>query len=332
MTKKNMNNFEDDFVINNGKSFYKMNHKSRGIFLMLFYESTSRSYKSLARNVAANKDIEAMKKLGEKLNFQVLVHRGFMTYDQTINILKDTKKRVKNIGTEQDCFVCLIKSFVAIGGELLTSDAKSFHLDDYTKHFNAENCVELNGKPKLFFVDASKGIELDERVNIDNLVCQQQAHCENSGRGVIHIQLAKNKCFNLPDFLFAFSTTDGFKSRSTLENGSLFLQTVYQVFAKYYDRKYVTEMLTYVGYYMAHYLADEIKLTSNTNAECSIAGERATTKQIVQMPSFTSRLTKTLYFCPKFNKKKTIFGKIKHRLKSEENLLEFNHEFCSALM
>ena len=59
-------------------------------------QSTSRSYKSLARNVAANKDIEAMKKLGEKLNFQVLVHRGFMTYDQTINILKDSQFLSKN--------------------------------------------------------------------------------------------------------------------------------------------------------------------------------------------------------------------------------------------
>ena len=55
-----------------------------------FFQSTSKSYSSLARNVAANKDIEAMKKLGEKLNLQVIVHRGFISYNKTKTILKDS--------------------------------------------------------------------------------------------------------------------------------------------------------------------------------------------------------------------------------------------------
>lgn len=57
---------------------------------------------------------------------------------------------------EADCFVCVICSHGLSGG-IVCVDDETIPLDEITSYFDAKNCPNLKGKPKVFFIQACMG-------------------------------------------------------------------------------------------------------------------------------------------------------------------------------
>ena len=96
------------------------------------------------------------------------------------------------------CFACILLSH---GEENLIygTDGKTA-IKDLTAHFRGDRCKTLLEKPKLFFIQACRGTELDDGIQADS--------------GPINDTDA-NPRYKIPveaDFLFAYSTVPGIRS------------------------------------------------------------------------------------------------------------------------
>ncbi|XP_035520769.1 caspase-3-like [Morone saxatilis] len=87
-------------------------------------------------------------------------------------------------------FVCVLLSHGDEGVIYGTDGAEKF--ENLTKHFKGDRCKSLVGKPKLFFVQACRGSQLDDGVETDSVSEQTSER--------IPVEA---------DFLYAYSTAPG---------------------------------------------------------------------------------------------------------------------------
>jgi caspase-like apoptosis-related cysteine protease len=193
-----------------------------------------------------------------------LSHRGFeveicmdFTYDQIINKISEVANELHDLNQ------CLFVAFSTHGGEdgVLLSKDKEYELDEIIDKFTAENCPSLKGKPKIFVVDACRGINIDRGVELKNSGALRET----------------NRNYSIPlyaDFLIVYSSYPNYVSFSKSDTGSIFLHTL----CKELDEK----------------AKDLDILTLLTLVNRRVAFESASKKK--QMPCISSMLTSLLKF------------------------------------
>lgn len=135
-----------------------------------------------------------------------------------------------------------------------------------------KSCASLVGKPKLIFIQACQGYNLDEGIDVTDA----------------EVDAEPQKPIRLPkeaDFLYAYSTTPGYYAFRHSAKGSCFIQALAKVFQEQGSQMEITRLLTRVNRMIAY------EFESNTQ-------DRAFSKK-KQMPCIMSTLTKDLYFPPK---------------------------------
>ncbi|XP_070569697.1 uncharacterized protein [Ptychodera flava] len=175
----------------------------------------------------------------------------------------DMESVVKTFSLEDhsnsDCFVFCVLSHGS-KGNVLGVDGKSVEIRDLTKHFSADHCKTLAGKPKLFFIQA----------------CQRQT--STGGVTSTDAVLGNNLIPNEADFVIGYSTVPGYVSSRKTVKGSCYIQSLADQLQKHADEHDLVSILASVR--------EEVSQTV-----VSVEGGRYRT----QVPTVVSTLGKQVY-------------------------------------
>ncbi|XP_032465213.1 caspase-7 isoform X1 [Phocoena sinus] len=166
------------------------------------------------------------------------------------------------------CFACILLSH---GEENLIygTDGKTA-IKDLTAHFRGDRCKTLLEKPKLFFIQACRGTELDDGIQADS---GPISDTDASPRYKIPVEA---------DFLFAYSTVPGYYSWRNPGSGSWFVQALCSILNEHGKSLEILQILTRVNDRVARHFE------SQSNDPCF--------HEKKQIPCVVSMLTKELYF------------------------------------
>ncbi|XP_064566618.1 caspase-3 [Zonotrichia leucophrys gambelii] len=179
------------------------------------------------------------------------------------NIFKLLKKISEEDHSKRSSFVCVLLSHGDEG--LIYGTDGPLELKALTSLFRGDRCRSLAGKPKLFFIQACRGTELDAGIETDS--GSEETMCQK-----IPVEA---------DFLYAYSTAPGYYSWRNAVQGSWFIQSLCEMLKKHAGKLELMQILTRVNRKVAEY------------ESCSTLQDFNAKKQI---PCIVSMLTKEFYF------------------------------------
>lgn len=243
-------------------SHYKMDHPKRGYAIIFNHEVFD--VPQLKTRAGTNADCDNLKRTLEALGFDVSVYKDlvYASIDQHIKQLSDKDH------THRDCIVIAVLSHGDLG--IVYAKDMGYKPDTLWCRFTADRCPTLAGKPKIFFLQACQGDNLDPGVHLtetDGLVC-------NSYQIPTHA-----------DFLIVYSTVKGFYSWRNTTRGSWFIQALCKQLAEYAYKYDLVTILTFVSQMVA------IDFESNVP-------DSQIMHQQKQIPCVVSMLTRLIQFPP----------------------------------
>ncbi|XP_036294990.1 caspase-7 isoform X6 [Pipistrellus kuhlii] len=242
---------------------YNMNFEKMGKCIIInnknFHESTGMSVRS-----GTDKDAESLFKTFQNLGFDVVVCNNY-TCAQMHKVLKEASEEDHRNAA---CFACVLLSHGEENSIYGTDD--KMDIKDLTCLFRGDKCKTLLEKPKLFFIQACRGTELDDGIQPDS---GPISDTDASPRQKIPVEA---------DFLFAYSTVSGYYSWRSPGCGSWFVQALSATLDEYGKSLDLLKILTRVNYKVAR---DFESRTFNPNFH-----------EKKQIPCVVSMLTKDLYF------------------------------------
>ncbi|XP_046568769.1 caspase-3-like isoform X2 [Haliotis rubra] len=171
------------------KHVYNMNHRHRGFAYIInnvkFDELTERS--------GSEVDEERLTERFSALQFTVKSFRN-QKRTQMVDLLD---KASKDDHSDSDCFVCVILSHGE--EEKIYGTDGAVEVTKLLDPFKGHRCGSLAGKPKLFFIQACRGMESDNGVDVLGVI--------GDGEDVDEVAI-----YRIPreaDFLVAYSTVYG---------------------------------------------------------------------------------------------------------------------------
>ncbi|WAQ95536.1 CASP3-like protein [Mya arenaria] len=145
---------------------YNFNHPTRGYMVIIVNDR----FKHQPFRDGAECDLRHMKEMARKLGYRIQ-NTHFcknLTQFETIGVLKNAKTADHS---QCDSFALMIsthgleqpnsKARGKMDHALVCADDKMIFTSTITEMFNDENCPTLKGKPKLFFIQACRGENLD---------------------------------------------------------------------------------------------------------------------------------------------------------------------------
>ncbi|XP_043792908.1 caspase-1-like [Apis laboriosa] len=247
------------FVTPKDSPVYLMTQKKRGKCIIFNHEKFERE----SRREGTNYDENAINETFSALGFEVKIYK-----DLKVNEIMDV---IMNLQNEEhydcDCICFFVLTHGKIGDNISAYDM-TYPVQMIWQPFNSDSCISLAGKPKLFFIQACRGVSSDSGI--------QGRSCDIDSDEMTYI---------LPttaDFLYAYSTMEGCYSFRDTNQGSWYIQTLCKVINKHWRDCDLLKMLTITlrkvatEYSSQHYESDKDKKK--------------------QMPTFTSTLTRDLYF------------------------------------
>ncbi|XP_063074682.1 caspase-3a [Engraulis encrasicolus] len=237
---------------------YSLSFPSMGHCIIINNKNFDRS---TGMNVRNGTDVDAgnvMKVFG-KLGYKVKVFND-QSVDQILQILtavaRDDHSRCASL-------VCVLLSHGDEG--VFFGTDRSIELKTLTSLFRGDRCTSLVGKPKLFFIQACRGTDLDGGVEEDS--------SPDSSPQRIPVEA---------DFLYAFSTAPGYYSWRNTTTGSWFIQSLCDMFTKYGRELELMQIMTRVNF----------KVSREFESVSNMPGFDAKK----QIPCIVSMLTKEMYF------------------------------------
>jgi len=224
---------------------YKMDSIPRGYAVIInnrdFYHvpSDPASKKFLDRE-GTEVDVRNLEYIWKKLKFDVKtysnltdseIYRLMVEYGMTPENPKGNRKDHSN----KDCFVCCILSHGTIGG-IYGVNGKLVPIKDITNTFKPGMCPGLIDKPKLFFIQACLGTDKQKGAGVGNNIQ------EDSG-GLNVVETIPNEA----DFLLGYSTTPGFVSYRSKDQGSWYITKLVQMLDEHAHRYDLMSILVLVN-------------------------------------------------------------------------------------
>ncbi|XP_061100835.1 caspase-3a isoform X1 [Conger conger] len=219
--------------------------------------------RSTGMNVRNGTDVDAanMMQTFTKLGYKVKVYND-QTVDQIRQVLHAASK---DDHSKSASFVCVLLSHGDEG--ILFGTDGCVELKILTSFFRGDRCTSLVGKPKLFFIQACRGTDLDGGIEADSI-----------GDG------SPERIPVEADFLYAYSTAPGYYSWRNTSSGSWFIQSLCEMFGRYGLSLEIMQIMTRVN----HKVALEFESCSNLPGfDCK-----------KQIPCIVSMLTKEMFFVP----------------------------------
>ncbi|XP_037117115.1 caspase-3-like [Syngnathus acus] len=239
---------------------YKMDYPNMGICLIINNKNFDKSTRMSTRN-GTDVDAAFAMKTFKELGYTIKVATD-QTVKQMMSLLLSVSQEDHSCNAS---FVCVLLSH---GEEGVIFGTDGFEmLENLTKPFKGHRCKTLVGKPKLFFIQACRGSELD------------------GGTGLQADSVEEQTSERIPveaDFLYAYSTAPGYYSWRNTQNGSWFMQALCEMLQRFKGELELMQIMTRVNYKVATHFESNSCLPGFTGKK--------------QIPCIVSMLTKDLYF------------------------------------
>ncbi|XP_070545461.1 caspase-6-like isoform X2 [Ptychodera flava] len=252
---------------------YSMNHGKRGRAIIFNHEIFHKNVKK-NRRVGTQIDAQKLSERFQELGFEVQLHQDLKATEMKEEIFE------ASVSDHSDCdaFVCV---FLSHGdeGKVYAHD-RVVHLQELIDQFRADVCKTLAGKPKLFFIEASRGDRYERDVSAPDVPdtvdgFQPMTEVDSDARATIPAGA---------DFFIAYSATEDHNSYLDKEEGSWFVQALSHVLEKYGTEIEINEIMAIVNR-----MVSEKQLDDDMTHDPEMVDKK-------QMPCYVSMLTKKLYF------------------------------------
>ena len=265
---------DDDLV-------YSMKCEPHGLCLIV----NNVDFENLSRRGGSDVDAKKLDELFTKLQYKVKMARN-----QTSKQLKETLTkfaRLNDHGTADSVVVCLLSH--GLEGQIYGVDGVLVSIPDLLALFNGYAAPDLIGKPKMFFIQACRGSDFDQGVEVTDggytstkevpvpkakIAAVLQAHLPDT----VEPEPEPESLPAEADMLVAYSTVPGYVSWNNLAKGSWFVQAIADVFSDYAHTEDVVSMLIRVNN--------------------KVAREFESYNRKKQMPAPVIMLTKKVFFFP----------------------------------
>lgn len=218
-----------------GDDVYSMIHSPRGMCIII----NNHDFGGLAaQRDGSEHDVRRMKALFEAFHFNCIVRSDLSAQDMK-SLLSWAAQSKQQQGA--DCLVVILMSH---GKQDLIdgSDGEQLHLvDDVYSLFNNENCPSLQGKPKLFFIQACRGTKDD--------IGTGAVMYDTADAGPIPADVPQSsssrreRMATWSDMYIAYATIPGYKALKNRVIGSWFLSAVYAVFSEHASTMHLEKLM-----------------------------------------------------------------------------------------
>ncbi|KYN03714.1 Caspase-1 [Cyphomyrmex costatus] len=267
---------------------YNMKHKRRGVAIILNHVN----FEDMSVRKGTEKDTLSLKTSLGKLGFDVRIYTDptlqminkVLCSDQTNarprpttisgyreELINPFIKAAAEDHTDADCLIVVAMSHGESG--LLHSVDSMYPVDVLWSPFTGDQCSSLAGKPKLFFIQACRGNQLDGGVAF--------FHATDS--------MSNTFKYSIPayaDILVAYSTYDGFYSWRNPDTGSWFIQALCAELDLHGRSRDLLTIMTFVNRRVAIEYQSYVPQNEKFHAK-------------KQIPSIVSMLTRLVYFADK---------------------------------
>uniref|UniRef100_A0A0P4W7R0 Caspase family p20 domain-containing protein n=1 Tax=Scylla olivacea TaxID=85551 RepID=A0A0P4W7R0_SCYOL len=144
--------------------FYKMDHKKRGQAIIFVHDQFDDI--NLQPRTCAKHDTAITRHAFEHLSFEVKEHWNLKKRDFLATLQEVSSENHHN----SDCLVVVFMSHGNVNNNKEFLCTRDFKVDteELWKNFTADKCPSLAGKPKLFFIQACRGDNIDKGVKMKN--------------------------------------------------------------------------------------------------------------------------------------------------------------------
>lgn len=240
---------------------YDMQHKNSGKCIILNHEYFKDN--KLSQRKGSTADANALFQCFQRLGFNVIM-KNDLSCDKLFTFLSEVAKEDHS---DNDCFVCCILTHGQNDG--LWANDQMYSLDRILNLFTGDKCKSLAAKPKIFFIQACRGVEFDDGVQIK--VPKDVTDGKDS-------KLVKIPVF--ADYLIAYSTMSGYYAWRNQSEGSWFVNHLTDTINKHHKEHDLLSMLTIANQRIAY-----------TNAsKCEGFNDKK------QIPCITHTLTRKILF------------------------------------
>ncbi|XP_066045783.1 caspase-10 isoform X2 [Chamaea fasciata] len=192
-------------------SSYKMDGPHTGFCLII----NNVNFNSSQRKGSC-KDAEQLERVFTWLGLDVRTYTD-LTSGDIINLMQ-TWQHVQD-HKDRNCFICCILSH-GKSGAIYGTDDKLVSIRMLTTHFTAKHCPQLAAKPKLFFIQACQGNNIQHPVYVDTDGPTPDS-CPVPERVSLLESIPEEA-----DFLLGMATVDGCVSFRHIEEGTWYIQAL----------------------------------------------------------------------------------------------------------
>ena len=208
----------------------------------------------------SNDDVQNLTNLFDDFNFRTRTHDN-LTRSEMLKLLTETAEKDFS---KYDCFVCVILSHGSKDG-IYGTDDEVINIEAITSLFRRDECSSLEGKPKIFLIQACRGNQRDivpVESDSDPMVFSNPSLPADA------------------DFLICFASSPGHQSYRQPLLGSWFISAVFAVFKEHAEREHIMDMMLRVNNQVAGYFSKD---------------------GLKQMPCQICMLTKKVFFQPRYS-------------------------------
>ncbi|TMW51873.1 hypothetical protein DOY81_003040 [Sarcophaga bullata] len=256
---------------------YDCNNPYAGIALVFNHKDV----KGQKQRVGTEQDRDAMEKTLKNYGYDVRVYND-LTFAELTDVLKKTAQEDH---TNNDCIIVAVMSH-GMEGKVYARDLP-YPVERLWNPFLGENCKSLINKPKLFFIQACRGENLEKAVQYTTTFAPMSRELNVSAEP----EKPPTITYAIPntaDMLVMYSTFEKYYSFRNVENGSWFIQSLCSVL----DEASVTVAMSERG-------AELLRLLTAVNRKVAYEyqsnAKYEALNQMKEMPNFLSTLTKTFY-------------------------------------
>ncbi|KAG9344931.1 hypothetical protein JZ751_009471 [Albula glossodonta] len=151
-----------DFYLSHFQQSYRMVSSPRGLALVISNvtfdpPAPTGLPNDLDRRVGGEVDEEVLRKVFTELDYTVTLYRNLSAQGMRACIEQFTRRPDHRV--VDSCVVCLLSH--GVEGAVYGSDGQLLELDWVFQSFDNAHCPQLQNKPKIFFVQACRGEEMD---------------------------------------------------------------------------------------------------------------------------------------------------------------------------
>ncbi|KAM6995140.1 caspase-2 isoform 4-T4 [Tautogolabrus adspersus] len=283
-----------DFYLSHCQQSYRMNSSPRGFALVISNVTFDPcAAPELDPRKGGEVDDEVLRKVFTELDYLVTVHRDLTA--QGMRTCIENFGRRQEHRTVDSCVVCLLSH--GVEGAIYGTDGELLQLDWVFEAFDNAHCPLLQNKPKMFFIQACRGDEMDcgvEQIDGPVRTCSPSCEQRDAGRegqgdadsrqrgdmGRPRIKLPQRS-----DMICGYASLKGTAAMRNTKRGSWFIQEINTALRLHARDTHVADILVQVN---GRIKEREGYAPGTAHHRCK------------EMSEFTSSLCKDLYFFPKY--------------------------------